>query len=154
MAVACLRMAISQFFKIVPSEEVLEKELNTNDKIGTHPDKIQEVAEKYGLKVLKGENGDLNDLDKLIEQNYVIALLISVDVPHFVIYLENNGNHIFFNDPFFGEGTAVILKKFLSPNSKGYTCRWKIHPEDFKAYDDIVESYPKSTRGWFAFTKA
>ena len=130
---ACFRMILSHFNMEVPSEHNLEKEMNTSfSNTGTDYSDMKKIGEKYGLIVKDGINGNLNELDKLINDRWIIVLGISLDVPHFVIYLENNGNHIFLNDPFRGERSNFLLKKFLKYH-------WDIND---KKYQNLKKHFP------------
>lgn len=147
-------MVFAEFENNIPTEEELILELDTNDKIGTHPNKMVEVAKKHGYEILTGVDGDLNDLNALIDQGYVICLAISVDVPHFVIYLGHNNNHAFFHDPWYGPNTAKTLTKFLSPNQRYPFYRWRVKSDEFKKYHpEFNFDEVQSNRGWFAFKK-
>ena len=152
--VACLRMLFSAFTQEVPSEQDLMIELATNDKIGTHPDKIKEVATKYGYEVKTGENGTMALLDELRYDGYVIMLAISVDVPHWVVYLKNNNNHVFFNDPYFGEMLSRKIREFISPNQNYPHYRWKVKSSEFKKYlPEYNFDEVESNKLWIAIKK-
>ena len=93
-SVACLRMALSKFMDKVPSEEVLAKQLKTNEETGTHPDDERRVAKDiYGMEVLHGENGTIEKLDKLILDGYVIILSVSIAYPHCTVYLGSDDKY-------------------------------------------------------------
>lgn len=132
--VACLRMIFSMFMEEVPSEEVLLEELKTNDKIGTHPDKVLEVAAKYGFYAQLSSNGTIEQIEHMRNQGFGIMLAISVDVPHFVVYKGNNGNHVFFADPFFGDDLARTIQKFESDKQIYPHYRWRVKSSEFKKY--------------------
>jgi ABC-type bacteriocin/lantibiotic exporter with double-glycine peptidase domain len=153
-AVACLRMVISHFEEEVPSEEELAAELETNDQIGTHPEKLAEVAIKRGYNVLIGNKAKLHDLDHLRDKGCAIVLLVSVDVPHLVVYLGNNNNHAFFHDPFFGENVAHRVKYIEKGDNVQYPLfRWRIVSKEFEKYWPYsFESY-ESQQGYIAFQK-
>lgn len=152
-ACAVFRMILSHFQEDVPSESEIATILKTGPVCGTHPHTIKEVAPLYDLDILEGENGNLEDLDKLIEDGWVVTMLISVDVPHYVIYLGNNGNHASFNDPWYGENVGHLVKKFISPNQRYPFYRWKIHAKEFDKYYPADFSSYQSTKGWIAFKK-
>lgn len=132
--VACVRMIFSMFMDEVPSEEVLSEELKTNDKIGTHPDKVLEVAAKYGFYAQMGHNSSIEEIENLRQQGFGIMLAISVDVPHFVVYSGNNGNHVFFADPFFGGKVTRTIQKFESEKQIFPFYRWRVKASEFTKY--------------------
>ena len=123
---ACFRMMLSHFNIEVPSEEFLEEKLNTAiENTGTHYNDLINTGREYGLEVIEGEKASIQQIDQLTKDGWVVILGISLDVPHFVIYLDNNGNHIFFNDPFRGERSSFQIKKFLRNN-------WTINRDKYK----------------------
>ncbi len=153
-AAATLRMAMSRFFESVPSEDELCARLGTSEAIGTHPDKIISVAKDYGFSVLHGQDGDLDTLDGLILDGYVVMLAISVDVPHFVVYLGSNGSHSFFHDPFFGAKLARDKAKWISDKQKYPFYRWRVVPaEFFPEYDFSSQEGYASSRFYIAVKK-
>ena len=131
---ACFKMILSELKpNIEISEFELEVQMNTSmDNTGTHYDDLVRIGEEYGLEVLHGVDGNLEYLDKLKADGWVVALGISLDVPHFVIYLNNNGNHIFMDDPFRGPNSNFQIKKFLRNH-------WLI---DHKKYKVLETDYP------------
>lgn len=152
--VACFRMVLSQFEDTVPEEAELVPELKTNNKIGTHPKDLVAVAIARGYEVLSGQNGTLAELDKLVNDGYVVTMAISVDVPHYVVYAGNNGNHIFFNDPWYGEKTARSVAKFTSENQKYPFHRWWVRSAEFKKYHPEYNFDDLESNGqWYAFKK-
>lgn len=152
--VACVRMVISAFEDTVPEEWELIPQLETASNAGTHPDMILKVLGNRGYETLTGQDGDLDELNGMIAQGYVVGLAISVDVPHFVIYLGHNNNHAFFHDPWYGERTARELKNFLSPKQRYPFYRWRVVSEEFKKYfPEFNFDDKESNRQWFAFRK-
>lgn len=147
---ACFRMVLDHFNLNVPRENDLAKQMHTTpENTGTSYEDMIRIGLKYNLDVKYGQNGNLSYLDKQIREGWVVILGISLDVPHYVIYLENNGNHIFFNDPFRGERSNMELKKFLKNH-------WFI---DHKKYRFITLEYPEikfdstidTYRWWIAY---
>lgn len=144
---ACFRMVLSHFFDVVPSESKLEKEMHTApENTGTSYEDMNSIGDKYGLQTKQGENGKLAELDKLVEDGWVVILGISLDVPHFVVYLENNGNHIFLNDPFRGERSNFLVSKFLRNH-------WEVNDQKYRMlkfdYPDLVFDPEMNTKGWW-----
>lgn len=154
---ACFRMVLSEFlgkskipYEIVPDELYLEKEMNTSmENTGTHYKDMMRIGRNYGLHVKEGVDGNLDDLDKLREEGWVVVLGISLDVPHFVIYLGNNGNHIFMDDPFRGANSNFQVNKFLRNH-------WDINHKKYKIletdYPDLVFDPKMNRKGyWIAY---
>ena len=109
---ACVRTALSKFYDDVPTEDDMVVQLNTNDQIGTHYDDLIAIADKYDLKTMYGQHGSIDQVDKLTKDGWVVVMGISLDVPHFVIYVQNNGNHLWYYDPFHDDMVARLIKKF------------------------------------------
>lgn len=148
---ASLRMAFSQFMDDIPSEEELEIEMGTNDRIGTHPDEIVKAAEKRGFEVRRGENGTFEELDTLVNEGYVVLLMISVDVPHVVVFERSNANHVYIKDPYFGENMIRYKRKFGSEKNTYPNYRWSVKAAEFRKYlPEYDFSCLESNRGWIA----
>lgn len=110
---ACIRMVLSKW-GIEVSEEELVKQMHTNDKEGTKPEEMVSIASKFGLKVFTKQHATLEELDKLLREGWMVIVAYSVDVPHYAVYAGSNEQHIFLNDPFFGERFAFLKKKFMN----------------------------------------
>lgn len=152
--VACLRMIISHFSDFTPSEEELISILETNDKIGTHPHKLKEWALANNYSILAGENATLETINSITKEGWVVLLMVSVDVPHWVVYLSNNGNHLFLNDPWYGENQAHTITKFTSENRLYPLMRWKIKNSEFSKYlPEYNFSEIESNKAYLAFKK-
>ncbi|MDD5648979.1 MAG: cysteine peptidase family C39 domain-containing protein [Candidatus Nanoarchaeia archaeon] len=130
---ACVRMAISHFNQNIPSELELEKILKTLSNKGTHPNIIAEYFKNEGYNVVKENNSSLDKVRFYYKEGYVVMLAISVDVPHFTVYNGDNGNHIFFFDPFFGE-ISKLISKFVSDKTIYPFYRWRVVSNEFKKY--------------------
>lgn len=154
-AVACFRMMLDHFGMPVPAEADLAAQLGTNDVVGTHPDALVALGKEYGLCVSSGENGDLDTLQAVVDAGGVVMLMISVDVPHIVVFLGHNGNHVRFNDPYFGEDMSRQIKNFVSEKQKYPHFRWRIKQADFWKYLPAQHDFTdqESTRGYIVFTK-
>lgn len=109
---ACFRMVLSQLGLEDVSESDLEVLMNTKWNSGTHYNDMIGVAEKFGLQCVHGENGTIEQIDQLTKDGRVVVLAYSVDVPHYAVYMENNGNHLFLHDPTFGEYHSYLISKF------------------------------------------
>ena len=150
---ASLLMALSNFieFNKLPSELELEIEMGTNDRVGTHPQSIIKSANDRGLQAIYGENGDYDILNSLLLEGYVVILMISVDVPHYVVVDKINDTHIFFKDPYFGSRMVRDKKKFISDKQIYPNYRWKVLDKEFKKYlPEYDFSSIESVRGWIA----
>lgn len=124
-AIACLRMVLSTVMEDVPSEEELAIKLKSNELHGTNPHEIVDYLNSSAPFYAKYiENGTIDDIREELKYGNLIILLISVDVPHCVIYLNDNNNHMFVHDPYFGENKAYVLKKFLSSRTNYPSARW------------------------------
>lgn len=110
---ACFRMAMNEFNLPDISEEELEYLMKSLPESGTHYDSMVNIAKNYGLQCQSGQNGTLEYLDSLLSDGWVVVLAYSVDVPHYAIYLGNNGNHLFLKDPYFGEKQPHLISKFV-----------------------------------------
>jgi hypothetical protein len=147
-------MMLSKFSDNIPTEQELSLLLETNDKVGTHPHKIAEIAQSMGLAVLHGEDGTIENLTELTDDGFVVLLAISVDVPHWVVFLKANPVHLFVHDPFFGANRSFEIRKFTSEKQKFPHPRWFINPVELKKYVpeyDFTEV--ASNRLWVAFKK-
>ena len=134
---AAFRMILSNFMKEedIPVEKYLESKLSTNTDIGTHWDSIVKLAkDEYNLEVILKQDSSIQELEELTKDGYKIMLAISVDVPHWVVYSHNNGNHIYFHDPYFGDNTVREIKNFISDKQNYPFYRWKIKSSEFKKY--------------------
>ena len=144
---SCCRMILSKF-GIEESEQTLVSVLETKHNEGTDYDSLVKFADKYNLDVLQGQDDkDINKLQELVDSGWGIILACSLDVPHFSVFLEHNGNHLFLNDPFRGERVAESIKKFKH--------KWKVHPKDFwwvcQEFGLEFDESKKSDGWWIAF---
>lgn len=132
---ASVRMVLSTFGDIdnVPSEDVLEKILGTNDRIGTHPDRIEEYFRLGNFDVLRGVDGSCDKIEKLISEGYCVMLMVSVDVPHITVVNKINPTHIFLYDPFYGR-ISKDRRKFESDKHVFPHYRWRIVAKEFEKY--------------------
>lgn len=109
---ACFRMVLSDQGLPDMTEEQLVEIMETKPESGTHYNDMVKVAEKFGLQCVYGEHGTLKQIDDLTKEGWTVILAYSVDVPHFAVYVENNGNHLFLNDPTFGMDMSYLISKF------------------------------------------
>ena len=149
---ACFQMVLSRLGIDVPSQDDLELAMNTSlANTGTHYDDMVRIGKDYGLDVIDGVDGTIDHIDQLTKDGWVVVLGISLDVPHFVIYLDNNGNHLFMDDPFRGQRSNFQINKFLRNH-------WDINDKKYASlkhdFPDLVFD-PNMNRHkyWIAFKK-
>ena len=123
-ALACVRMVISKYGLDI-SEQELVKELKPSPKYGTNKDDLIEFIKHKGFEAESVENSSIDAVRKAKLEGYEIILLVSVDVPHCIVYLEDNGNHLKYHDPYFGDNKSVLVKKFVSKNTDYPSIRWR-----------------------------
>lgn len=148
---ACFQMVLSGLgIEDIPTQDELEISMNTAlSNTGTHYNDMIRSGKEYGLEVMHGENGTIEHIDQLTKDGWVVVLGISLDVPHFVIYLDNNNNHIFFNDPFRGERSNFLLKKFLRNHWDINDKKYVMLKHDFP--DLVFDPKMNRYRYWIAF---
>jgi len=131
-AIASILNVLSRFGNLEHNESEVASICNTTSDSGTTPKAIMNFLNSKGHATLFLENSSIEEIEKQKELGNEIILLISVDVPHCVVYNSNDGNHIFYDDPYFGENQSVRIKKFISENSNYPFPRWKT---DIKSLD-------------------
>lgn len=153
---ACVRMMLSNF-GIESFESELEYFLETKPNCGTHYDQFDKVVDKYNLQKQQGEASysggatleQLKQLQKLTEDGWICILAYSLDVPHYSIFTEFNGNHVFLMDPFRGQRVSEQARKFLK--------HWKVVPKEFEKLAKQMNldfTGIRATYGWWiAFKK-
>lgn len=150
---ACFQMVLSRLgFTDIPDQDSLELAMNTSlANTGTHYDDMKRIGVDYDLNVIDGVDGTIDHIDQLTKDGWVVVLGISLDVPHFVVYLDNNGNHIFMDDPFRGQRSNFQIKKFLRNhwdiNHKKYTMLKYDFPD--LVFDPTMDRH----RYWIAYKK-
>lgn len=131
-AIACIRM--------ITDSELSENELSTlsktSEKYGTHPDDIVKTLEYLGYEsfIIEGKDNGIDLVRQYHKNGYNIILLISVDVPHCVVFLTENNNHIFYHDPYFGSNKSCSIKNFTSNKRKYPNIRWLVETDSLKKY--------------------
>lgn len=110
---ACFRMVLNHLGLEDVPEETLVKEMNTSMCHGTHYSSMIDIAKKYNLDYICKENSSLEEIDNLTKDGWCVVIGYTCDIPHLAIYLSNNKNHLFLNDPFFGEDVAHLISKFV-----------------------------------------
>lgn len=145
---ACFRMVLSGLGLSDVEEDKLVELMGTVPESGTHYDDMVRVSEKFGLLCTHGENGTIEQIDQLTKDGWVVVLAYSVDVPHYAVYMGNNGNHLFLNDPFFGEDLSYLISKFKN--------KWLIDVSLYKvaiAEMDLKLDKSLNTYHWFVAYK-
>jgi len=144
---ACIRTVLGGLGLEVPSEEDLSKIMSTSDEHGTSYDDMRDVANKFNLKVKQGEQGTLDDLDELIKDGWIPIVAYSLDVPHFSVYLGNNGNHAFFHDPFRGPRSNFLKKKF----DRRWLVDKSLYTRYIKEFDVEFPDWIETVGWWIAY---
>lgn len=117
---ACFRTIIDTNI----SEQDLEKIFRSDPSYGTDPKYFVKICrENFNVHARYSEHSSYDMLDSI--SNFEKILLISLDVPHCVVYLRQNNNHITYYDPFYNKEISVLKKKFISPNANYPNPRWK-----------------------------
>lgn len=133
-AVACMRMILSKYQEEIPSEEELSQLSNTTETAGTHPTEIIRVMENMGYDALLVSDSSLEELRTFVSKGYSCILLAQVDVPHCVVYLRDDNNYLWYNDPYYGESKSIRVSKFCSENQKYPFMRWLVEVESLAKY--------------------
>lgn len=146
-AIACIMMILKE---LEPDKDYDEMELakicNTTDDKGTHPDDIISYFKSKGYSASYKQNGTIDDLERFTQDGKYIIMIISVDVPHCIVYRGHNNNHFFFDDPWYGEKQSRVIKKFEKGGQKYPLMRWEVETDSLKKYYPTfdfskVESY-------------
>lgn len=154
-AIAVMRMVFARFGLTVPSEEEIMSEVKCEPNSPcTTPEAVYQYMLSKGFDVVQGEVGSIEEIDRYKQEGWEVGLMISVDVPHFTLYSGQNGNHIFFDDPFYGEHIARLISKFTSDKTSYPVYRWRVYPEETKKYFPQAEiDDQRSYHGFIAFKK-
>lgn len=154
-ALACVRMIFSKFGLNISEEELVGK-LKPSPKYGTNKDDLVDFIKSMGFEAECVEDSNLDEVRVSKEQGYGVILLVSVDVPHCIIYLGDNGNHLKYHDPFFGENRSIIIKKFTSKNAVYPFIRWRTDIDILRKYyskDELDLDELKKQEGVCQFIK-
>jgi ABC-type bacteriocin/lantibiotic exporter with double-glycine peptidase domain len=129
---ACMRMVLDHFEMPVPTEVEMIEILDTDNVSGTRLDNLLlSAAQDFNLKTIHGVDSNIERVDGLHEKGWAVLLMVSVDVPHLVIYNGYNGNHIELLDPFFGQ-KYLLKSKFDSNRQHHPHYRWRAIKDEFK----------------------
>jgi predicted double-glycine peptidase len=110
---ACFRMVLNHLGLEDVPEETLIMQMKTTEHSGTHYDFLIDIADKYNLDCISKENSSLEEIDNLTKNGWCVIIGYTLDIPHAAVYLGNNGNHLFLNDPFLGEEQSHLIAKFV-----------------------------------------
>lgn len=140
-AIACIMMILKE---LEPENDYDEMEIakitNTEDDKGTYPEDIIAFFESKGYKGEYRFNGTIHALQDEVEKGNYVMILISVDVPHFVVYRKHNNNHFFFDDPWYGENQSRSIKKFEKGGQRYPLMRWEVETESLRKYHPSIDS--------------
>jgi len=149
---ACMRMVLNNFGLVVPSELEMIKLLNTNKTQGTPVKSLIAAGDIFGLYAYIEEDASLELAEYLKSHGYELIFIISVDVPHYVVYDGHNNNHVKLYDPFFGI-TSVLNKKFESNKQMHPHYRWRFIPSEFKHIELADFGNDNYNKSFIAYTK-
>lgn len=112
---ACLRMAISYYSKVCPSERVLATLASTDKDIGTTPANMVKALTALGYKPVVKNNCDVIELCTLSTRIPCIVLYEDEkDSYHYSLVMHVDEDSITLADPYIGKETVVSLEYFLS----------------------------------------
>ena len=146
---ACFRMVLSAQGLPDVEESVLEGMMGTLPECGTGYQGMVDAAHQFCLECVYGENGTVELIDNLTRSGWTVVVALSVDVPHYAVYQENNGNHLFLADPFFGESVPHLINKFKRATWLVDTHRYTraVKESNLKFGNNI------NTKGWYVAYK-
>ena len=147
---ATFRTALNSLGVTDVDESDLETIMGTTHVSGTHYNLMVEAASKFGLQVKSGDKGTLKELDKLVDDGWVVIVCFTIEGPHYSVYMGQNGKHMFLYDPAVDKKVSHPLKKFL----RGY---WKVDISQLKMliseYGLKMDETYKSDRWGIAYKK-
>lgn len=135
-ALASIRTGIARFHPEIAeswTEEKLAVAFKTSPTAGTSLKQILTGLFKLGYPAQSDEDFDPKGLPALSEK-YAVLLLISLDVPHVVVYDQSNDNHIQYYDPFYDQFVSKQLRKFTSEKTCYPFARWKVDVSSLEKY--------------------
>lgn len=134
-AISCILMVMDELNPNHSYEEMeLAERCNTTPDKGTHPLDIINFFNENGYTAKYYENGNINQLEYHKSKGEYVIMIVSVDVPHCVVYKGNNNNHFFFDDPWYGENQSRVIRKFDKGGSKYPIMRWEVETGSLKKY--------------------
>lgn len=152
-ACASFRMVLDHLEMEVPTEKEMIEFFDTDPKRGTTEENIiLSASQDFGLKVLTGEDSNIERVENLRQRGYVVLLIVSVDVPHLVVYNGHNGNHIELYDPAFGI-LHLNKKKFESNKQYHPQYRWRALKEEFADLKGFELDHFNNNKAFIAFKK-
>jgi len=111
---ACLRMAISVYTSVVPSEEVLSNLCKSNTRIGTSRNSMMRVVRGLGYSVKQKTKATILDLYN--SSLCTPTLVMYMDFPdswHYAIVITVTDKHVVLADPWEGAIRKIPLSEFI-----------------------------------------
>jgi len=120
---------VMEYYGVEIREDILIKELGTDEKNGTSVDSMMIVAEKHGFKVFAATEVSLKQLKDFVGAGSPVIVLLQAwgerymtvedwkadyDDGHYAIVIGYNGNIIIFEDPSSIRRTWLTEEEFLS----------------------------------------
>jgi hypothetical protein len=96
------------------SERRLIGLLGAASRRGTWPDDWSKLASVFPVAVEVGGNLSLRLLEARRQAGWQQTLLVTADVPHYVVYLGREGRDVLVHDPWEGPVQRIAVRKFLS----------------------------------------
>jgi ABC-type bacteriocin/lantibiotic exporter with double-glycine peptidase domain len=149
---ASVRMVLSSLDMTIVDENLLIEELKTKPNSGTDKENIINYFKKFNLDVIYENNSNIEIIKELFKQNYVIILLVSLDVPHIVVLNDINNHQMKLYDPYFGKLT-IMNRKFNCNLQKYPLLRWRIIEDEFKHLTEYNFSGYNENRSFIAIKK-
>jgi len=146
---ACIRMVLGGLGLDVPTEEELSTIMSTSDEYGTSYDNLKEIADRFNLKYKCGEDGTLENLDELIKDGWIPIVAYSLDVPHYSIYIGNNGSHVSLHDPFRGPNSGLQKGKF----ERKWLVDKSLYTRYMREFDANFPDWIETNAWWIAYKK-
>lgn len=112
---ACIRMAISYYSSVCPTEEAIATLASTTEDIGTLPKDMVKVVRALGYKPVVKIDCDLIELCTLSTRVPCIVLYEDEkDSYHYSLVMHVDEDSITLADPYIGKEKVVSLEYFLS----------------------------------------
>ncbi len=126
---ACAQMML-EAFGIMAAEEELIEVMGAAAGKGTPMENWSLLAGRYPVTVRSGMDSDLESIVKMSDEGWQVALLITADVPHYVLFLGEERGRIFFHDPWHRPDEGLSVKEFMdiwkvgAKWSRYFSSRW------------------------------
>jgi len=112
------------------AERRLIRVLGAARRRGTWPEDWAKLAATFPVEVVTGHDATLRRLEARRRAGWQQTLLVTADVPHYVLYLGRDGDTILVHDPWEGPVQRISRRKFLE--------RWRV--DDIWSSRRIFES--------------